>query len=638
MVCCKKMEINNENIINIDSSLIPSLIKNTNLINLIRENFLRLSKKNARKILELILKNKRNHKVDIYINSSFKIHNRGCVEKETNFLKKEIYENIRKKIKNFIECNSGIKLENITSVEEIDNTELSFTKSCNNNNEENNIYKVNKYSLYDDFKRLICDEEDDAQFKYDFDLDILEVKPPNNIDNLQRSNLQIINKGIKFDYPINYSYFCYECENKENHDAYKVASTKNKIYCNGFVPKESGDGIKRCKIPLYPNEEETKTREAYYYIVSYEDPYDKHIITAGSISFLRLKPGYFEFVYFKINNPKQTELFFLIDYKNNIPKHLMLPKQKQEENYILTLINVFDKFIEEQTGLYIYGLLPLKISLLLQSAFNHLGISMNFNVQIVGDKSTGKSMILKYYGYLLNSIFHKSTDGLSISVPALRGTNMSVDLMNKKINIISMGYLGTYKSIHIDESGENKELVQNLKTFLLDDNYSYDKAGSDHSTKVRTANINLSENLNHEHIGQYRGKIRKEYKNNDFEIKDGSNVLPKDSWNEDWDLHLPLYMYEWNPYLLQVVKDVRTEYTLNNKYWIDGYELALHDRFPFYFYLVSQKNNEDMFDYVFKNMSRNIISEKMEIQNVLSNDSLEVFYESLKPFLESLND
>ena len=68
----------------------------------------------------------------------------------------------------------------------------------------------------------------------------------------------------------------------------------------------------------------------------------------------------------------------------------------------------------------------------------------------------------------------------------------AINLMGKEHKIVTTGYLGTYKSIHIDEAGENKELVQNLKTFLLEDNYSYDKAGATGIFNKRTAQANLT--------------------------------------------------------------------------------------------------------------------------------------------------
>jgi hypothetical protein len=55
------------------------------------------------------------------------------------------------------------------------------------------------------------------------------------------------------------------------------------------------------------------------------------------------------------------------------------------------------------------------------------------------------------------------------------------------------------------------------------------------------AQVNISENINPEHLGKYRGGIKKAYK----EIEAPDKVV----WDEMWDLELPLYKYE-NKYLL----------------------------------------------------------------------------------------
>ena len=61
-----------------------------------------------------------------------------------------------------------------------------------------------------------------------------------------------------------------------------------------------------------------------------------------------------------------------------------------------------------------------------------------------------------------------STNGLSVSIPALRGTRVQINLMGRDTNVVTLGYLGTYKAIHIDEAAENRELVQNLKSFIYE--------------------------------------------------------------------------------------------------------------------------------------------------------------------------
>ena len=262
----------------------------------------------------------------------------------------------------------------------------------------------------------------------------------------------------------------------------------------------------------------------------------------------------------------------------------------------------------------------------------------DYNNFILGNNilthNSGKSLTLKYYGYLLNNNFHLSTNGLSISIPGLRGTKVSINLLGSEINVITTGYLGTYKTIHIDEAGENKDLVQNLKTFLYDQNYSYNKAGADGSFHKRTAHGNLSENLDYAHLGIYRGTIRKAYRELES-IKIGEEE--QEHWNEDWDLHLPLFKYT-NPYLNKVVKDERTNLRLSQKFWIDGYDYALHERFPFYFYLTIKDKDEKLNEVIKGNVVRDTISENMEVMRALKNAEINEFFNGLKEYITMENE
>ena len=76
------------------------------------------------------------------------------------------------------------------------------------------------------------------------------------------------------------------------------------------------------------------------------------------------------------------------------------------------------------------------------------------NGQLSGDASTGKSTVLKYYLFLLNNQLNLSTNGLSVSVAGMRGTKINISLMGKDVKVITLGHLGTFKSIHIDEASE----------------------------------------------------------------------------------------------------------------------------------------------------------------------------------------
>jgi hypothetical protein len=381
-----------------------------------------------------------------------------------------------------------------------------------------------------------------------------------------------------------------------------------------------------CNKSLSPDDEITEIKDGYYYDINFDDENESKQ-SAGALSFNCYKPGYYNCVLFKIKNPNKTALFFLIDIEEVKSNNLQLPEKIEEENYLFTLQKTIDIFIQKQTGLNIYGLFPIKCALILQALISSIGEDPLYNIQVVGDASTGKSTILKYYGYFLYNHLNQSTNGLSISVPALRGTRASIRLMGRENTIITRGYLGTYLAIHIDEAAENKELIQNLKSFIHETNYSYDKAGSNGIQNKRTAHINLSENLDYSYTGQYIGMIRKAYKN--LEIQIGNEEKPEG--DENWDFHKPIYKYADNPYLYKVIKDKRQEFINKKIWWIDGYDYALHERFPFYFYLVnSEKAEKELVSVVKGNLLRDTIKENSELTRVLKSNNLINFFKNLK--------
>lgn len=495
-------------------------------------------------------------------------------------------------------------------------------------------YVLDKSISFKKVRKLICDEGGELCLKYNFVKPDLEVSIPANKDILQRCNIQILSMPIKFDYPIENEYRCPQCSNVKKLKAYEVASTNGKVYCCGldsYIHPESGEPkTKRCMCTLFPDTEVSLTKDAYYYDICYEDENDSKQ-TAGAFSFEQYEPGFYECVLFKIKNPKKTELFQLIDIKNIVCNKFKLPEQLDNTNYIISLQKAFDKYIKKQTGMEIYGLNPIKIAMIMQVMLKYLGLKLIGNIQVVGDASTGKTTVLKYYGFLLNNHLNLSTSGLNVSIPGMRGTKQTITLMGRDQKIVTPGYLGTFYSIHIDEAGENKELTQNLKTFLLEDNYGYNKAGATGVSNKRVAQVNLSENLDYNHLGQYRGAIRKSYK--DFDSKIGDEIKPE--WNEDEDLHLPLFKYINNPYLYKVISDKRLEYKLKQVFWIDGYEHALHERFPFYFYLVNEDENEELIKVVRGNVARNSISENLELIKALKTDDIVNYFKSLKKYVNS---
>jgi len=312
---------------------------------------------------------------------------------------------------------------------------------------------------------------------------------------------------------------------------------------------------------------------------------------------------------------------------------IKLPVLNKNNNYIFDLVKSFDDFIHERTGFNLHGLLPIKIALIFQTIMSYVGMDLIGHVKIIGDKETGKSTVLTYYGFLLNNSLNKSSNGRSISIPALRGTRNSIILLSKEFKFITTGYLGTYKSIHIDEIEDNPELLMDLKSYLYDTNYSYDKAGSDGNNHVRTAHINISGNINNDHLRFYRTTIRKKYDKYIDRIGDEE----KPEWEETWDLHLPLYKYT-NPYLRTVIKDYRDDMAGRNLSWIDGQDIALFNRFPFYFFVTNEKKGNELLEIVKDNDDSGYISENLELIKALKTSTIIDYFKSLKSFMKSDSD
>lgn len=497
------------------------------------------------------------------------------------------------------------------------------------------VVPVDGDTPYEAVWKLICEEGGMIKFKYDFINSDMKTAKPQNKGTLQRCSIQILSFNVKFDYPIEYVYRCQMCRTTTREVAYETASQNGKIKCPGIYNYVNASGEPKsriCNNLLSPAGEISITKDCYLYDIGYETDEGK-LMSASAYGFDKYDPGYYDCVMFRIKNPKKQETFHIIDIKPIKSNPFPVPQKEDKENYLISLQKACDEYIEKQTGLKIYGLFPIKVAMLIQKAIQEFGMRLNANIQVAGDASTGKSTVLKYYGYLLNGSLNMTTNGLSVSVAGIRGTRASINLMGRDISIVKKGHLGTFHTIHIDEAAENKELVKNLKSFLLEDNYSYDKAGSDGIFHRRTAHVNVSENLDYTHLGQYRGAIRKAYK--ELDVKIGEEEM--EQWSESWDLHQPLFTYT-NPYLYKVINEKRIEYQLKSQFWIDGYDFALHERFPFYFYLIHDKPDDELYKTVRENTQRNIISENLLLIKVLRNVELNQLFEQRIKFKDSTTD
>jgi len=608
----------------ITGDIIREYSNNNRIIKYVKDNFKRINRTYSIKLVVMILRNMKKITIKKLADNSktFYQYNMGKIEKTLKNNKEIDYDNSYLKEEIVNEIKQGI---------------LELLKKLGQKIpiHEDGYYLITSDMEYEQIRRLVCDEGGMLTLRYNFNEPDMELKPIRNISTLQRSYIQVVSTGVKFDYPVEYKYYCYRCDTSTEKKSYATISTGTKILCEGIYNYINASGepkSKICGLSLKPDAETAGTKSTFYYEINYESVHGDNI-NARSISFNNIKPGFYECVLFKIKNPKGTEMFHIIDLKpinNNV---FNIPEKKGDENYVFTLQKSFDNYIKQQTNFEIWGLYPIKVSLILQALNSYLGFDLNVNIQMVGDASTGKSTVLKYYGYLLYNHLHLTTNGMSTSIPGMRGTRESVYLLGKEEKIITAGFLGIFKSIHIDEAGDNQDLIKDLKSFLMETNYGYDKAGSTGTNRRRTAQMNISENLNQIHLGQYRGGVKKAYRDFSLNINDEE----KPEWDESWDLHLPLYKYE-NPYLYKIIKDKRREYAEKRQYWIDGYELALHERFLFYFYIVNGREIEGLNRAVKGNVARNVVKENMELMKCLKTDNIITFFESLKEYVVGKNE
>ena len=503
--------------------------------------------------------------------------------------------------------------------------------------ENGNTFKINKNATKKELFKIFCDEEGKCDFQYDFNKRDLEFSIPTTTNNLQLCRVQISSLPIVFGLSVEHHYQCPDkyvdgdelCDSPMviTRKAYEVEGVKERIICPGkkhHLDNENRDKTRRCGKQLIPIEKNSIFVNGYYYDISYENA-EGGYENSGAFSFKKLMPGYYEVVMFShIGNLKMSN-FQIVDIKTIEDIAFKFPKKVDGKNYILTLQEAIDDFIKKQCGIRIYGLVPIKLSFLLQKLASCLDWGLNFNIDFTGSKSVGKSLLMKYYGICLYNYGFIGTNGLSISVPALRGTTDKILVMGKEVSISRIGYLGTYRNIHIDEVGENPELIQHLKIFLMENNYSNNMARADGISRKRTAHINLTKNLDNEHIGQYRGGIKKMYDN--LQPKEG---IPLHPWNNNWDLFQPIDSYD-DIYLRGCIKKQRDKLHNAQKWWIDGCELPLHDRFPFYFY-VEDDNNKNLQDVLMENSCSKNIEEFMMIIKHLKNSDIDNNFKNLKKY------
>ena len=604
--------MDNEDVITgLNEQRIKEYSKNTLLKKIIKNEFKQCSNPTIVSIIKLLLRNKKEIKVtDINVNyKKFLQYNKSKFE--NNILNKDVLNKLKFKLNEKINIiQKGIQPLNEEIMEKIDE----------------DTYIITNHIKYKDFEKHIGDNDCTGKYVYDFEKPDLVLNSLKNNTDLQLVSINILSKLIHFNYTYENSYYCDTCDTTTTKKAWKTKCSNDIIRCEGTV-LSSKNVPKQCCRPLGVDIENSSNTDAYIYNITYKSEDKTKTLQADAISFLELETGHHESVLYNINTSDRSRMVFIIATKKKESKRFdisELDKPSTEHN-ILRFNRSLNKHIKKESKELI-GMLPIKLVFILQKMGTIFDLDLIFNICIIGEGGAGKTVTAKRMLNALNGHRNLSTKGKDISIPGLRGTRDTIVIFNKKKNIITFGYLGSYTTIHIDEIGQNPQVLEDLKGLLLDMNYNYLKAGSDDLNKKRTAHLVITHNINKKHVNYYIKMIHNKYD------KLTANRDDVDEWDQNWDLFQPLYYYDFNIHLYNIIKFVRDGYTARERYWLDGYELALKDRFPFYFY-INKKESYDMDFYrKFLTDSNKNKDEDTELCENLENETVDDFFNSLKNY------
>ncbi|MFW6007832.1 MAG: hypothetical protein ACOCP8_01095 [archaeon] len=607
-----------------------NISNNEQITKYIKKQFSRIDNTSAKKLSNIILKNQQ---IEIEVRD-FKEKYESFVERNKirfipsqdgtkHYLKQDFITNLKQELIKILK-DIGASIQYIE-----DDKDDKWSKSQINGVE---VYEVNKHTTFQQLREKVDEEGKDAMFRYSFKKPDLKTGRYENINNLQMIDVHINDNGEYFGFPLKYTYNCPECGHSFEKMEHEVSSTGNKFKCENILESQNNKGeptFKRCNTPLSPDINQTETKDSYIHNISFIDQENK-TQKAEAITFINLPKGYLRVVLLKIPRPYDQQLVFIVDYEPIEREELPIPEKKEDEHYIFTLIKSIDAYIEKMTGYEHFGFLPMKISMILQlmSRYNE-AFKNNFHISLSGEMSSGKSQFARYWGLCLYSQNCWSSNATSISIPKLRGTMESFHLFGKDHRYQYRGLLGEIDLLIIDEVKENMEVKNNLKQYLLEGTYEYSKAGSNNQTYPRTAQAIVTQNIDTKHLDRYSKAVREQYMNTMMNAPDSEQKKPP--WDPTIDLTLPLFEYNKNPYLKYSIKKVRELYEKNQINWIDGSELALKQRFYFYYYLGSTKKSKELTRVIRKNNTRKIISNNIEIMRILSSNNLkQKFKESIK--------
>ena len=620
-----------------DEELIKKSVLNEDMIKFTKSNFTKLNTIGVKNLIIKIFSD--NVEFDKISVDNVGVNNKTFIKNNKKRLK-EIYENNKFKYYFDESILQEFKLKYITKLQEIfsdhvHDIEESDPLWIKKHIDEHTKLVGDKFT-FEEMQKYMCDEGKETKFIFDFNKK--KIKFFENKLTLQIIELTINSYGEKFDFPLSYKYCCTECGKINYKKIYEVMSTRKKIKCPNnleyFDPNSGKPKFKKCNTILEPVKNDYDVKNFYVTNGLYETEDGNNDITE-IISERRLPMGKIKAAVLKIPREYGTTFMCVVDYELEESKKIDIP-EKKKEHYIFDLIEEIDNHIIEYTGYKHYGFLPMKIAILLQFGARYINkFKYDFNIAMVGARSSGKTIFAEYWGSLLYGDGFISTMAKSISTPKLRGTMEKIKLFNQEFSYQYRGLLGEKDLILIDELKEDPVLKEDLKSFMRSSHYNYSKQGGNTKDNKRTSQMIITENINIAHLARYRKAVKDVYLSFSFTINDNET---KPTWKEEWDLELPLYRYN-NEYLKMAIYEVRQNFEQNETNWVDGSEFALKDRFIFYFFVEMEKESKEFDEVIRENSERNANNyDVSDLKKKLKTDNLREMFKNFKLPLTGKNE
>ena len=494
-----------------------------------------------------------------------------------------------------------------------------------------------------------------CRFKHNFEAKALSKQTPTNITTLQRFEIKINSKIRMYDHLAKLHYECPGCGHQFFKSYKELESTNMKTECPNVILDGAGKP-RTCKKALSKPTVDSKVVNINIYDATIlgESGEPENILVE---SMELLEPFIYDAVGFRLQDAGEKYLFIL-DFKpiegNNIDftkfEHFgkdgkFIERHAEDEDIIPQWFEFLDKNIYELCGDEVLGMQDIKFALLVQKICHtfhksYNNFNLNNNIALLGENDSGKTWTFERYGYLLYGGTFKVTNGENVSIPALRGSSKSNrDIRKGNKNV--PGMLTLFNSILIDEIDQNPEnIMAGLKPTLNKATFSNDKADGDKTEYARTCNVNITENIQMEHVGMMQGMVKKEYENLQQDPSFKNPDYPE-RFNYDWDIFQHLEMYV-NTVLREAIDIVRKKYANEKSHFLDGREHAVHDRFPFWYVMRNKTSDSEIVgkrqDAVINRMFNHAKVETFiavnKILQQLTVDNINDLFKALEPFIE----